>query len=114
MNSKKPLHILSVILYILAATMLLAAIYILFYSFGFIRNAGESLQILLTNFGPVAGMLVDLLRNAISTISTLFVVLTFLVSALLFTAAQITVRFSELRGKVDDLESKVNELEKSK
>ena len=114
MNAKKSSDILSIVLYVLAAVTLIAAIYFLIGSFGFIHKASESMQALLTAFGPVAGLLVELVRNSISTISIVFVVLTFIVSALLFTAAQILVRSSELRKKVDELETRLSELEKNK
>jgi hypothetical protein len=114
MNNNRAKPILTWILYGLAVITLVAALWLLFTAIGFNRTSSSALETLLDAFGPVAGLLAEMLNTAVAIIGLVFSGLALTISALLFTAAQLLIYSTNLTKRVTDLESKLSALEKSK
>ena len=112
MNHKRTIPTLSVILYGFAAVMLLAAISILLTALAFNRTSGSSMPQLLEAYGPVAGLLAELLKSSVGILGIVFAGMVMTMSALLFTAGQLLIHSNNLSQRVAVLETKLDALTK--
>ncbi len=111
-NNKRTIPVLSIILYGLAAIMLLAAISILMTALAFNRSSGNTMGPLLEAYGPVAGLLVELLKSAVGILGVVFAGMVMTMSALLFTAGQLLIYSNNLTARVAVVEAQLEALKK--